>query len=107
MPFFMARKKRNSASRKIYFYLTMAFFGIALLVFFIHGPRGTIQFYRAHEEKKQLEADIQTLEEQNKELQEEKDRLTSDPAYIEKTAREKYMMKKEGEKVYKVQHKKE
>lgn len=100
----MARKKRTGTSRKVYFYVTIIAFAIALLLFFLNGPRGTFQFYRAMQEKGQLESEINALEEENKKLQEEKDRLSTDPSYIEKNAREKYMMKKEGEKVYKVQH---
>ena len=42
----------------------------------------------------------------NEKLKIEKKQLESDPSYIEKTAREKYSMKKEGEQVFKVQQKK-
>ena len=41
-----------------------------------------------------------------KNFKKRKKQLESDPSYIEKTAREKYSMKKEGEQVFKVQHKK-
>ena len=45
--------------------------------------------------------EIETLEEQKTILEEEKERL-NDPEYIEKIAREKYGMAKEGEDVYRV-----
>jgi len=92
--------------KKITYVLIFAAIFVAVVLFFLNGSRGTVKYYKSYQEKSKLEQEIQHLEEENARLKDEKEQLESDPAYIEKTAREKYTMKKEGEKVYKVQHKK-
>ncbi len=89
------RKKRV---KKIIF---LSLFAI-LLVFFATGQRGTIKLVSFTKQKHDLENDIKSLEEQNKQLQIEKDKIETDPDYIEKIAREKYKMKKKDEKVYQI-----
>ena len=89
------RKKRT---KKI---LILVVFTI-LLVFFATGQRGTIQFMSFTKQKYDLENEIRALEEENKHLQIEKDKIENDPEYIEKIAREKYKMKKKDEKVYQI-----
>jgi len=82
----------------------LLYFVIALIIFafFASGPRGAYQLARFLGQKKDLEKEIKQLEQDKKELQIVKDKLENDPEYIEKVAREKYKMKKEGEKVYQV-----
>jgi len=83
--------------------------GIGLIVFvlilfvFVSGPRGTWQLYRTDREKQKLVDEIRELEFKKAELDSERTRLLNDPEYIEKIAREKYNMKKEGEKVSKIE----
>ena len=50
---------------------------------------------------------IATLRQSRENLAAEKNRLENDLDYIEKIAREKYRMAKEGEKVFKVLYKKD
>ncbi len=74
---------------------------IILLAFFLRGPRGTIELYKNTIKRNQLQEEIDQLKRTKTELDSEKVKLNDDQ-YIEKTAREQYNMKKQGEKVYKV-----
>ena len=91
----IARKKRI---RQI------AFIAILILVatIFMTGSRGTLQLYKFHEQKQNLENEIELLEIEKAKLETMKKNLESDPEYIEKVAREKYKMKKKEEKVYEI-----
>lgn len=70
---------------------------------FLFADRGTLHFYNSFEEKEKLQQEIDTLEAKKERLETEKDKLENDPEYIEKIAREKYKMKKKGEKIYQVE----
>ena len=84
--------------------LGIGLFALVLILFlFISGPRGTWQLYRTDREKQKLVDEIQELELRKTELDSERTRLLNDPKYIEKIAREKYNMKKKGEKVFKIE----
>lgn len=84
--------------------LGIALIVIVLIIFvFISGPRGTWQLYQTDKEKQNLMDDIRDLELKKAELDSERTLLLNDPEYIEKVAREKYNMKKKGEKVYKIE----
>ena len=74
---------------------------IILLIFFLRGPRGSIELYKNTQKRNQLQEDIEQLERTKAELDSEKV-LLNDDDYIEKTAREQYNMKKQGEKIYKI-----
>ncbi len=78
------------------------FLVIALLFIFLSGPRGTIRYFKARQQKEQLQQDIKQLQAQKTHLDSLRIRLKNDPDYIEKLAREEYNMKKKGEKVYKI-----
>ena len=94
----LAHLNRKKRLKKI---LIISAFAI-LVIFFATGQRGTIQFVSFSKQKSDLENEIKTLEEKNKQLKIEKEKIETDPAYIEKIAREKYKMKKKDEKVYQV-----
>jgi len=53
--------------------------------------------------KQDLQNEIIELEKTKVELDSIRNRLENDPAYLEKIAREEYNMKKEGEKVIKIE----
>jgi cell division protein FtsB len=78
---------------------------IALYVFF--GPRGVLKRIQLQREKTTLEGQIRDAEAEQRALQAQSKALDGDKAAIEKVAREKYGMVKEGETVYKVNRKKE
>ncbi len=78
---------------------------LILAVIFIPGSRGTWQWYKSRQDKIQLQQDIQKLEARKAQLDSERTLLQNDDAYIEKIAREKYNMKKKGEKVFRIDDK--
>jgi cell division protein FtsB len=78
---------------------------IVLYVFF--GPRGVMKRVQLQREKTTLEGQIRAAEAEERILQAQSKALDGDKAAIEKVAREKYGMVKEGETVYKVNRKKE
>ena len=76
---------------------------LILIIIFVSGRRGTIRLIRDINQKQTLEQQIEELELTKAELDSIKKRLENDPTYIEKIAREEYNMKKEGEKVIKIE----
>jgi len=67
---------------------------------FFAGPYGFIQIHSLWQKKKNLEAESKMLQAKMVDLEIEKKRLENDEFYIEKQARERLGMVKEGEKVY-------
>ena len=97
-----ARKPIKIDRRKIR-YIIFCVVSIVLLIIYLTGPRGTIRLLRIMDKKQDLINEIDELETTKVELDSIKNRLENDPAYLEKVAREEYNMKKEGEKVIKVE----
>ncbi len=79
--------------------------GVPLILFLLFGSHGIIQRVRLQNQKADLEVKIQQAEQETKRLQAESKALDGDKKAIEKVAREKYGMVREGEKVYKVRKK--
>jgi len=75
------------------------------VVYFLFDSRGLIQRIRLESEKSSLENKIRVLEQKNKSMQEEINKLKTDNQEIERIAREKYFMHRNGEKIIKVQPK--
>ncbi len=74
--------------------------GLILLgVIFIPGYLKIKRFLRQNRE---LERQIKETKQANRRLEEEQEKLESDPVYLEKVAREKLGLAKEGEIIYKV-----
>ncbi|NIM98505.1 MAG: hypothetical protein GTO24_10630 [candidate division Zixibacteria bacterium] len=71
---------------------------------FFAGPYGFVQIHSLWKEKKNLEKQSKMLDAEIVDLEIEKKRLTTDEFYIEKQARERLGMVKEGEKVYRIIH---
>ena len=104
------KKKRNPSARKQIKldkkhikYIIIGVVGIVLLIIYFTGPRGTIRLLRVMDKKQDLVNEIEELETTKVELDSIKNRLENDPEYLEKIAREEYNMKKEGEKVIKIE----
>ncbi len=79
--------------------------GVPLVLFLLFGSHGIIQRFRLKSQKADLEAKIQLADSETKLLQAESKALDGDKKAIEKVAREKYGMIREGETVYKVRKK--
>lgn len=76
---------------------------VATVVLF--GDHGIVQRLRLSYQKSELEAKIIAAEQESKRLQAESRALDGDRRAIEKVAREKHNMIREGETVYKVNKK--
>ncbi|MDL1892753.1 septum formation initiator family protein [Sphingobacteriales bacterium CHB3] len=79
--------------------------GSAIALYALVGSHGILQRIRLQNQKAELVAKIQAAEEETKRLQSEAKALEGDPQAVEKVAREKYGMIREGETVYKVNRK--
>ncbi len=75
---------------------------LVLYFLFLAGSHNFPRYWRQRAQKKQLLQEIDSLQAQKEHLKKEANRLKTDPDYIEKIAREKYNMKKKGEKVYRI-----
>ena len=79
---------------------------LTLLLYVLFNNQGVIQRLRLEQEKKEMQIKIQRAEQEQKQLQEQSKALDGDKKAVEKVAREKYGMVREGEKVYRVAPKK-
>ena len=77
---------------------------IAALLFFagwfLFSPWGFVKYYRVSSDLEKARKGNLALEENNRKLEEEIEKLTSDPVYIEEVAREKLGMIKKNELVF-------
>ena len=75
---------------------------LGLVMIFTFGDHGLLQLYKLEQEKKNIKNYISTLRELREDRYTEKNKLENDKEYLEKLAREKYLMSKPGEKVFKI-----
>lgn len=76
--------------------------GVPLVLFLMFGSHGIVQRIRLTNQKAELQAKIEQAKAETKQLEAESKALDGDKKAIEKVAREKYGMIREGETVYKV-----
>ena len=98
----MASKKNNGKAKRKKRLLILGLSSLIIIgaVTFTVGHYW-IEIYDKYQEKKELEAKLVSLKEEEDELQLEADKL-QDPDYIARSAREKYLYSKEGEFVIKI-----
>ena len=97
----MASNKKS----RFFLYLILTIFFVGLL-YFIFNEHGLIKYLKLESEINSLNEEIIRLAEENENLQNEIDSLKKEiPAKIEKVAREKYDMIKEGEQTVEVTEK--
>ena len=77
--------------------------GIGIITF---NDFGLLQLFQLYQKEKKLYIEVNELLLQQDNLQIEINRLQTDEKYIQKIAREKFMMVLPGEKVYRVQDEK-
>jgi cell division protein FtsB len=75
--------------------------GVLALVLVVYGGSGLLRVWRMQREVEALEREIAALRGQNQDLARTVDRLRSDPAEIERIAREELGFVRPGEKVLK------
>ena len=98
-------RRRNINSNKFQQQLIRAILvvgSLILLIIFFFGDHGLYQLYQLRSEKAKIQSTISSLRNKKQLLEQEKNKLSSDPKYIEQLARERYRMAKKGEKVFKV-----
>ena len=95
----MNKKQSKKNKIKLYILVTFIIMGLASLIFVDLGVMRLIELKKM---KQSLSSDIQVLLSQQIGLNDEINKLTYDTLYIEKIAREKFLMVKPGEKVFRV-----
>ena len=108
----LKRKNQSNASKDNYVQKKIIqgilfLISFVLISIFIFGDHGLFQLYKLEKEKKEIKEYISNLRDKREERQIEKKRLENDLDYLEKLAREKYLMSKPGEKVFKIVPKEE
>tara|TARA_B100000959_G_C14776553_1_gene539751 strand:+ start:179 stop:499 length:321 start_codon:yes stop_codon:yes gene_type:complete len=96
------RKKQQLKKRhktKFYIIFLLIFIGLSIIIF---NDFGLIKLADLKKKKYKLQNNIQFLVNQQIKLNSEISELTTNVEYIEKIAREKFMMAKPGEKIFKV-----
>ncbi|MCS7230085.1 MAG: septum formation initiator family protein [Candidatus Kryptonium sp.] len=78
---------------------------IALLFYLVFAEKGLIKRVKLEIELKKLKKEIEKIENENASLREKIHKLETDPKEIERIAREKYGMAKEGEEVFIIKEK--
>jgi cell division protein FtsB len=82
---------------RTYFFLIFFLIGLFFLFF---NSQGVVKYLKLKDQVKEIHSRIDSVDEQNKKLEGEADSLSRKvPAKIERVAREKYDMLREGEKV--------
>ena len=95
----MAKRKVKKKARRI---ATFGFISVALIVFIILSLGGVFfDIVDKYKEKKELESKLVALEEKEKELQNDVNKL-EDPEYLARYAREKYFYSKDGELILRI-----
>ena len=98
-PDFRALAKRVLKNRRLMIALIV---GIPLAGFVVFGNHGILHRIRLQQRKAELESQIRAGEAERKSLEAESKKLDGDKAEIEKVAREKHHMSRQGEQVYRV-----
>lgn len=78
---------------------------IALLIYLIFAEKGLMKRARVEIELNRLKKKIEIMEKENASLKQKIHKLETNPEEIERIAREKYGMAKEGEEVYNIKEK--
>ena len=100
-------RKNKKIKKPVYFNyyisLVVATFLIVLLVF---NDFGLLQYFTLKKEYSSLDKELQALLLQQNNLRSDIDKLQTNQDYIEKISREKFMMVRPGERVYRVKEEK-
>jgi len=90
------RELKKKKRRKIIIWTVV---GGALLTL-ITGNYGAYQIMKINRQKSELVSEIDALKKEQERLTKDREKAKTDLAFIEKIAREKYSMIREGERVY-------
>lgn len=93
-------RNSRSARRKKILIAASALLAVYLLVSFILGEMGLVKYYRMKAQYQSLHNEIAKLKQDNAKLAKEVHSLKTDPACIERIARDKLGLARPGEIVY-------
>jgi cell division protein FtsB len=79
---------------------------VPILSFIMFSNRGVLQRVNLENQKQEIQEKVKQVQQEQLQLQQQSKALDNDPKAIEKVAREKYGMIREGETVYKVKKEK-
>lgn len=94
--------RRASDFVRIHFWSILGLLMMAVLVHDLFGARGFLAMRRQQQEKLKLQQEIEQIQDENRELGDHIQRLKTDPAYIERLAREQMGLARPGEHVFKL-----
>jgi len=80
--------------------LMLLFVSVALVVHEIFGANGYLVLRRQQKERETLQQQIEQLQQENEQLEKQIKALRTDPAAIERVAREQMHLAKPGEMIY-------
>lgn len=89
-------KKRRSR----FFMMLSLLFVLYFVLSFIFGDMGLIGYHKMKKNYQRAEQELDRLNKENEKLRKEADALKTDPRYIERLARERLGLSKEGEIIY-------
>ncbi|MFQ6607571.1 MAG: septum formation initiator family protein [Fidelibacterota bacterium] len=96
------RKVQRSPARRNIVPRLLLLAGLVLVVIFFFGDHGVYRLYEMKKEKERLLIEIENLKNQQGELEEDQQKLSTDLPYIEKLARDLHRMTLPEEKVFKM-----
>ena len=94
-----AKVARSTRRKKVGLLVLIAAALYALWALMV-GEMGVIKYYRMHTQERTLRAEIGHLKQDNLRLMDDVRSLKSDPAYLERMARDKIGLARPGEVVY-------
>ncbi len=102
----LTRQEREQRRKRIRVLLQLAglLVGSYLLFSFLFGNLGLLRYYKMHQLYHQTQQEVDALERENARLRQEVGNLKSDPQTIERMARERLGMAREGEIVFQFPH---
>jgi len=84
-------------------YFLIFLLGVAIASYFMFNQYGILKYIELRSEQARIKSEIDMIENENNLLRRRIDSLNSVDYAIEKVAREKYNLKRKGEKVIKIQ----
>ena len=102
----MRKKKQIKKTSFINYYILTMVLSLFVVVL-VFNDFGLITYFKLENKQNQLDKELQQLLIQQNDLRSEIIKLQTDQNYIEQIAREKFMMVKPGERIYRVNEDKE
>jgi len=99
-------RKKQKTKLNFNYYVLMVITSVFIMVLVLNDF-GLITYFKLKNKHKALDKELQRLLVQQNDLRLEINKLQTDQDYIEQIAREKFMMVKPGERVYRVKEEKE